>query len=136
MNKDEDLFNELENTEVTSTSRSRSRNTNPAQTKDYGLTDVDRRQKNLLQIYRNEPLVPVRIAPSYAKYFGRVMRVVINGVVVAVRCDGKSVEIPETFAAEVYRRIDNMDNYDLRVSNMSNVQRNFESAPGSLKFFG
>jgi hypothetical protein len=136
MNKEEDLFNELEDTEVVNTSKPRSKNTTPAQSKDYNLTDVERRQKNLLQTYRNEPLVPVRIAPSYAKYFGHVMRVNINGVIIAVCCDGRSVNIPETFAAEVYRRMTNMDNYELKVSNMSNVQRNFESAPGSLKFFG
>lgn len=135
MSNQEDLFNELEDAEVISTSKSK-KNTTPAQSKNYDLNVVERRQKNLLQVYRNEPLVPVRIAPSYAKYFGRVMRVGINGVVIAVRCDGKSVNIPETFAAEVYRRMANMDNYELKVSNMSNIQRNFESAPGSLNFFG
>lgn len=136
MSKEEDLFNELENTEVTSTSKSKSRTATPAQSKEYDINDVDKRQKNLLQTYRNEPLVPVRVAPSYAKYFGRVMRVGINGIVVAIRCDGKSVNLPETFAAEVYRRMSNMDSYELKVSNMSEVQRNFESAPGSLNFFG
>lgn len=48
---------------------------------------LDIAQKSLVNVYQNEPKVPVRVAPSYAKYFGRVMRVAINGISVAVRCD-------------------------------------------------
>ena len=97
---------------------------------------LDIAQKNLVNVYKNEPRVPVRVAPSYAKYFGRVMRVAINGISVAVRCDGKTVELPESFAAEVMRRMSEMDKYDLRRQNMANVQKNFESSPGQINFFG
>jgi hypothetical protein len=97
---------------------------------------LDIAQKQLVNIYRQEETVPVRVAPSYAKYFGRVMRVAINGISIAVRCDGNTVNIPKSFAAEVLRRMSEMDKYELRLSKMSNVQRNFESSPGQLNFFG
>lgn len=98
--------------------------------------ELDRAQKNLVNVYKNEKTVPVRVAPSYAKYFGRVMRVSINGVSIAVRCDGNTVHLPESFAAEVLRRMSKMDEYDLRVGKMSKIERNFESSPGQLNFFG
>lgn len=97
---------------------------------------LDLAQKNLINVYKNEPKVPVRVAPSYAKYFGRVMRVAINGISVAVKCDGKTVELPESFAAEVLRRMSEMDKYDLRTNKMADITRNFESSPGQLNFFG
>jgi hypothetical protein len=97
---------------------------------------LDIAQKNLVNVYKNEPKVPVRVAPSYAKYFGRVMRVAINGISVAVRCDGQTVELHESFAAEVMRRMAEMDKYDLRRQNMSNVAKNSESSPGQINFFG
>lgn len=97
---------------------------------------LDLAQKNLVNVYKNEPKIPVRVAPSYAKYFGRVMRVAINGISVAVKCDGRTVELPESFAAEVLRRMSEMDRYELRSSKMADVQRNYESSPGQLNFFG
>lgn len=97
---------------------------------------LDLAQKNLVNIYKQEDKIPVRVAPSYAKYFGRVMRVSINGISVAVRCDGNTVSLPASFAAEVMRRMSEMDKYELRLSKMSNVQRNYESSPGQLNFFG
>lgn len=97
---------------------------------------LDLAQKNLINVYKNENKVPVRVAPSYAKYFGRVMRVSINGISVAVKCDGRTVELPESYAAEVLRRMSEMDKYELRQSKMANVERNFESSPGQLNFFG
>lgn len=102
---------------------------------DAKTRELDIAQKNLVNVYKNEPKVPVRIAPSYSKYFGRVMRVAINGISIAVRCDGNTVELPESFAAEVLRRMSEMDRYDLRCEKMSKVERNFESSPGQLNFF-
>lgn len=97
---------------------------------------LDIAQKNLINVYKNERKIPVRVAPSYAKYFGRVMRVSINGISVAVKCDGNNVELPESFAAEVMRRMSEMDRYERRLNKMSDAQRNFETSPGQLNFFG
>lgn len=98
--------------------------------------ELDLAQKNLVNVYKKEKLISVRVAPSYAKYFGRVMRVAINGISVAVRCDGKDIQLPESFAAEVLRRMSEMDKYELRLNKMANVQSNLESSPGQLNFFG
>lgn len=97
---------------------------------------LDIAQKNLVNVYKNEPKVAVRVAPAYAKYFGRVMRVSINGIVVAVKCDGQAVELPESFATEVTRRMSEMDKCELRRQKMANVTRNSESSPGQINFFG
>lgn len=132
----EDLFDELNNAEVAPATKAKPKSVNPAQTKAYDIADVDKKQKSLLQIYKSEPLVPVRVAPSYAKYFGSVMRVSINGIVVSVKCDGKTVQVPETYATEINRRMANMDAYDLKTSKMANVRENLDVTPGSLNFFG
>ena len=129
----EDLFDELNNAEVAPATKARPKNVTQKQ---YDVAEADRKQKSLLQVYRGENLVPVRIAPSYAKYFGSVMRVSINGIVVSVKCDGRTVQVPETFATEIYRRMANMDAYDLKTSKMANVQQNLDVTPGSLNFFG
>ena len=129
----EDLFDELNNAEVAPATKAKPKNVTQKQ---YDIAEADRKQKSLLQVYRGENLVPVRIAPSYAKYFGSVMRVSINGIVVSVKCDGRTVQVPETFATEIYRRMANMDAYDLKTSKMANVQQNLDVTPGSLNFFG
>ena len=97
---------------------------------------LDIAQKNLVNIYKNEPKIAVRVAPSYAKYFGRIMRVAINGISVAVACDGRTVQLPESFAAEVMKRMSEMDRYELRQQKMADVKSNAEISPGSISFFG
>lgn len=98
--------------------------------------ELDLAQKNLVNVYKKEKQVPVRVAPSYARYFGRVMRVAINGISIAVRCDGNTVNLPESYATEVLRRMSEMDKYELRLNKMASVQHNLESSPGQLNFFG
>lgn len=98
--------------------------------------ELDMAQKQLINVYRNEKKIPVRIAPGYAKYFGRVMRISINGISVAIQCNGKSIELPESFAAEAFRRMNEMDRYDMRQSKMANIASNRETNPGQLNFFG
>ena len=109
---------------------------NPEKVVEAKSRELDIAQKNLVNVYKNEKKITVRVAPSYAKYFGRVMRVAINGIIVAVKCDGHSVQLPESFAAEVLRRMSEMDKYDLRLNKMARVERNFETSPGQLNFFG
>lgn len=108
----------------------------PVKSLEAKTLELDKAQKNLVNVYKNEPKVSVRVAPSYAKYFGRVMRVSINGIMIAVRCDGKDTLLPESFAAEVLRRMSEMDKYDNRRSKMADITRNYETSPGQLNFFG
>lgn len=97
---------------------------------------LEKKQKSLLAVYKAEEKVPVTVAPSYAKYFGRVMHVSINGISIGVRCDGNTVRLPESFATEVMRRMKEMDKYELRLQKMAKVTTNFETSPGQLNFFG
>ena len=105
-------------------------------TAEQQMLNLDKAQKNLVNVYKNEPSVAVRIAPSYAKYFGRVMRVSINGISIAIKCDGSTVNLPESFAAEVMRRMTEMDKYEMRQGRLADVRNNAEAAPGQIKFFG
>lgn len=98
--------------------------------------ELDRRQKNLVNVYKSEPQVAVSIAPSYAKYLGRIVRISINGVGVAVPCDGSSHKVPESFAAEIHARMQKINEQELRAQKMSRVSSNLESSPGSINFFG
>ena len=98
--------------------------------------ELDRKQKNLVNVYKDEKLIAVTIAPSYAKHFGRVMRVSINGIVIAVPCDGSSQRVPESFAAEIHARMRNINEQDLRAQKMSKVSHNLDTSPGSINFFG
>lgn len=97
---------------------------------------LDKKQRSLISVYTNERRIPVTVAPSYAKYFGRVMHVSINGISIGVRCDGNTVRLPESFACEVMRRMKEMDKYELRLQKMAKVTTNFETSPGQLNFFG
>lgn len=108
----------------------------PVKSLEAKTLELDKAQKNLVNVYKTEPKVSVRVAPAYAKYFGRVMRVSINGIMIAVRCDGKDTLLPESFAAEVLRRMSEMDKYDNRRSKMADITRNHETSPGQLNFFG
>lgn len=99
------------------------------------MINIAEKQKSLVAIYRAEEKVPVRIAPSYRNYFGNTMRVSINGIVIAVKCNGKTVQVPKTFAIEIYSRMSKMDEIDLRMTCMSNVNNNFEHSAGALSFY-
>ena len=92
-------------------------------------------QKTLAQIYANQKKFPVRIAPSYAKYFGRIMRVTVNCVAVAIPCNGQVYNIPEEFACECERRMREMDAYELKSRKLADVANNYEPDIGQLSFF-
>lgn len=98
--------------------------------------ELDRKQKNLVNVYKNEPQIVVSIAPSYAKYLGRIVRISINGVSVAVPCDGSSHKVPESHAAEIHARMQKINEQELRAQKMSRVSSNLETSPGSINFFG
>ena len=69
------------------------------------LTELQSRQNVFLEKVRTEPKVPVSVAPQYAAEFSNNMRVTINGISVFVPINGKTYMLPETFAAEVQRRV-------------------------------
>ena len=99
------------------------------------LLQKDHARKSLAEIYRREPKKSVMVAPMYAAYFGKVMHVMINGISVAVPCDGRPYDIPETFAAEVFRRINAVNDQQSKAKRYSDVNSNIEGAPGELTLF-
>lgn len=69
------------------------------------MNDLQVRQTAFLEKVRNEPRVAISVAPQYASEFSKNMRVVINGVSIFIPIDGREYMVPETFAAEIKRRI-------------------------------
>ena len=88
------------------------------------LNHIIQQQKSLVAEYRNEEQVPIRISPSYAKYFGNTMTVSINGICVTVTCDGRTQTIPKTFATEVLRRMQGADEQERRLNAMGHSRNN------------
>lgn len=97
------------------------------------LMTAEVRRKALHKVYKGEDYIPVQLAPSYAKHFGKVMSIIINGILVAVRVDGTTQKIPRTFAEEVHRRRMAIDNKERMEMRMADIQKNFEAAPGELR---
>ena len=101
----------------------------------HSLLKKDQARKALVNVYKTEPKISVMVAPMYADYFGKVMHVMINGISIAVPCNGKPYDIPETFAAEVFRRLRAINEQQQRQKRYSDVASNVESAPGELALF-
>ena len=99
------------------------------------LLQKDHARKALAEEYRREPKKSVMVAPMYAAYFGKVMHVMINGCSVAVPCDGRPYDIPKTFAGEVFRRINAINDQQSKAKRYSDVNSNIEGAPGELALF-
>lgn len=99
------------------------------------LLQKDHARKALAEEYRREPKKSVMVAPMYAPYFGKVMHVMINGCSIAVPCDGRPYDIPETFAGEVFRRINAINDQQSKAKRYSDVNSNIEGAPGELALF-
>lgn len=92
-------------------------------------------KRQLRDKYAKEEKVPVYLAPMYQPYFGKNMRVMIQGVSVYVPVDGSTHMLPKTFASEVARRRMCIDNILTKQHRMSDVSANGEKAPGELALF-
>ena len=76
----------------------------------------------------------VRIAPAYKPYLGNNCQIMINGVAIVVPCDGSFVDIPESYAAELYSRMAKIDALIERQLKMSNYSANREHVIGEIRF--
>lgn len=106
-----------------------------AKQKNNSLLEKDHARKALAEVYKKEPRKSVMVAPMYAAYFGKVMHIMINGCSIAVPCDGRPYDIPETFAGEVFRRINAINDQQSKAKRYSDVTTNIEGAPGELALF-
>ena len=106
-----------------------------AHKQNHTLLQKDHARKALAEQYKREPKKSVMVAPMYAPYFGKVMHIMINGISIAVPCDGRPYDIPETFAGEVFRRINAINDQQSKAKRYSDVSTNIEGAPGELALF-
>jgi len=96
------------------------------------LQSAEDQRKANIQIYSEEPKVPMYLSPMYRSYFGNVMRVMINGISIYFKVDGSSQNVPQTYADEITSRRMSVDRILTRQRRLSNVSANYESAPGEL----
>lgn len=99
------------------------------------VAEKEQERKQLAKSFRNQDKVPVQISPLYQPYFGKVHTVTINGISVAIPCDGKTYMVPKTFAEEVKIRIYKQDKLIQKKNRLGDVSNNFEKSPGELNLF-
>lgn len=107
--------------------------TEPAKVENVQTVELKRRA--LLQHYKNEDTISVNISPMYAKYFGKVMTVSIQGITVAIPCDGKTRKYNKTHAIEALSRLRKIDASITRKERMKDIVNNVETSPGEIKFY-
>lgn len=96
------------------------------------VQELENRRIQLHKYYSSEEKVKVKGAPSYQAYFGKVMTIVINGIMIAVPLDGRSYEIPKSYAEVFNTRIRQIDNIELQQTALADVAANSEKSPGAL----
>lgn len=106
------------------------------QTKTNAIGDIRKdyatETKKMYNTYKSENKKEITIAPMYAAYFGNIMTVMINGISIRVPCNGKRVTVPETFAAEIERRL-NAINTQLNREKVCADTAFLEQSPGALE---
>ena len=102
-----------------------------------GLEQVNDKKvlKRMAEIYRDEEKVQISVSPLYAMEFSRNQPVSLNGIQLRIPTDGKTYEVPYSFALEIKGRIAAADEKFKRLNKMSDVQNNLERTPGELKLF-
>ena len=91
---------------------------------------LEKKRFSLVEKYKAEKKYKVKGAPAYQAHFGSVMSIIINGVLITVPLDGRSYEIPESFAQVFNSRIRQIDNMALQQSALADVANNIENMPG------
>jgi 1-acyl-sn-glycerol-3-phosphate acyltransferase len=112
--------------------------TTPAQVtreSDMAVKTAEQERKALARQFMKQDTVPIQVSPLYQPYFGRVMTVTINGTSIAIPCNGKTYQVPATFAEEIKVRIYKQDQLLMKKRRMSRVTENFEASPGELQLF-
>lgn len=94
------------------------------------VTRAQARKHELAQTYANEKKVRVTGSPMYRPYFGNNMPIQINGIMVYVPLDGKTYEIPKTFADVFRNRIARIDALIQKQGAMADFIE--ESSPGEV----
>jgi ribosomal protein S12 len=85
----------------------------------------------LARKYAQEPKKPVSLSPFYSAYLGKVARISLNGISVFVPCNGRTYDVPESFAAELKGRVYRIDQSLNRQKKAADIK--FERYAGELK---
>lgn len=96
-------------------------------------TQVDeaKSSKAALVGFQTEAKVATSISPMYAPYFGNIMRIHINGIAVAIPCNGQRQMVPATFADEIANRVSAVDR-QLALKKSLHANTIFESRAGDI----
>lgn len=95
-------------------------------------TRTELKRKGLVSKYRAEKEVAVSISPFYAPYLGKVVRQIVNGIVVDIPADGKTYMVNETHASHILTKIRRVDAMIARQQRAGDIKNNFEYSPGQL----
>lgn len=100
------------------------------------MMEASQKRKELLKHYREEEKVELYLSPTYQPYFGRVMKVTINGNSIYFPVDGTTHAIPVTFADEITSRRMKIDEIVAKQHRMADIPVNLDTAvPGDLEIF-
>lgn len=99
------------------------------------LVQATQYKEELRKQYAAEDKVPMYLSPMYRPYFGKIMRVAVNGVCIYMPVDGSTQQVPRTFADEIERRRKSIDSMLTKQNRMSDITANHENAPGELSLF-
>lgn len=95
-------------------------------------TRTEMKRKSLVSKYREEPKHAISISPFYAPYLGKVVRQIVNGIVVDIPADGKTYMVNKTHASHILTKIRRVDAMIARQQRAGDIQNNFEYSPGQL----
>ena len=95
---------------------------------------LESKRASLAEYYKGEKKVTITGSPFYRPYFGNIMPLVINGIAIHVPLNGKQYEIPETYAALFYERIQRIDAQRLIQQRLGDVSGNLEAYAGEKDF--
>lgn len=108
---------------------------NVAKSSNADVSVKDARRKSLVAEYNSEPKKLVVIAPAYRPEFGNNMHVSLNGISMAIPCNGRPYSIAESFAAVVQERLRACNDQMNRKKQLADIPGNRESTPGELRFY-
>ena len=95
------------------------------------VNGLEEKKKTIAQQYREEAKVSVQGSPMYRPYFGNNMPIQVNGIMVYVPLDGRTYEIPKTFADVFKNRISRIDALIQKQGAMADFIE--ENSPGEVQ---
>lgn len=96
------------------------------------LKQKEAKRVSLIEVYKAAEKIGVSGSPMYAPYFGKVMPISLNGILISVPLDGRRYDVPKQFADLFYTRLRSVDSDLAMQKQLSDVTKNQESFAGEL----